>query len=390
MLVKLIRFIKGYVIFSLTGRYPERFINLLNRNGISCRELLPGKEKYIGQMSASDYLKIRKTARKSSVRLRVEKKAGLPFLIKKYKVRKGIAAGAVLAVIILSLLSMFVWDVKLNGAEKLSESSIHSVLESSGLKPGAFKPSVDFEAAERELQLKLPQIRWVSINALNSIAEVEIKEKFKKPALKKGKSPCNLTASEDGVITDTVISAGTCMVKRGTAVSENQLLVSTVVEGTNELQDKLSYVHCEGKIYADVIKKRTFSLDKKIKVIFPDRNYTEKSSLKFLWADFLIKPASPNVEFNCPVFHKKRLSFNEVKLPLGINCIDIYGFKKFDKLNNKILLKKKAFLSEAFILGKYTIKRKKYSFKEIKDRIILDSTYIVNKNIAVKRRVNVE
>ncbi len=390
MLVKLIRYIKGYVIFSLTGRYPERFINLLNRNGVNYRELFPKGDKYIGQMAASDYLKIRKTARISSVRLKIERKAGLPFLIKTYKVRKGIAVGAVLAVIIMSVLSMFVWDVKLNGAENLSESSICAALESSGLKPGAFKQSVDFEAAERQLLLKLPQIRWVSINALNSIAEVEIKEKFKKPSVKKGKYPCNLTSSADGVITDTLVSAGTCMVKRGTAVSENQLLVSTVVEGTNELQDKLSYVHSEGMIYADVIEKRTFSLNKRSKVIIPDKNYTEKSSLKFLWAELLIKPGSPGGELNCPVFHNERLCFNEVTLPLGINSINIYSFKTVNKINDKILLKKKALLSEAFNLGEFKIKRKKYSFKELNDKIILNSTYTVNKNIAVKKRVNIE
>lgn len=394
MLVKLIRFIRGYIVFSVSGSYPERFINLINRGGINYWDFLPDKKKYSGKMLLSDYKNIRKTARKASVKLKAEKRVGFPFIVKKYKRRKGIAVGAMIAVLIMVILSQFVWDVKLNGVERLSENEVYTALSDCGLKAGAFKSAVDFEAVERKLVLKVPEIRWVSINALNSIAEVEIKEKQSEPKLKKGKYPCNLVASDDGVITDTLVSGGTCKVKRGSAVVKNQLLVSTVVEGTNEMQDKLSYAHSDGKIFADVIEKKSYSMPIEKDVLIPEKNYTQKGRISFLWFSFPAELNSGDNEIVSEVFSIERLRFNNVTLPVGADKARFYGFNKTPikrKISEiKFLLKKKAVLSEAFNFGKYKLKSNEYSFKEINDGLKLSAFYTVNKNIAVKQRVKVE
>lgn len=394
MLVKLIRFFRGYVIFSASGSFPERLINLLNRYGINYWDLFPNGKSYTGKMLLSDYKGIRSIAKKSEVRLKCKKRVGFPFLVKKYKRRKGIAAGVVLALILMVFLSQFVWDVKINGSERLSGAEINSVLADYGLKAGALKSSLDFEAIERKLVLKMPEIRWVSINALNSIAEVEIKEKLVKPKLKKGKYPCNLVASEDGVITDIMVVQGTCKVKRKSAVSAGQILVSTVVEGTNEMQNKLSYVHAGGKIFADVTAEKSFSLNKKKKFIVPEKNYIQKSDFNILWFNFPFKLNSSSSEIKSEIFKFNRLYVNDVTLPIGMNYANVYSFTEnqteMNKKDAKILLKKKVYLSEAFNLGKYKIKESKYSYKEIKNKLVLNAKYIVNKNIAIKRRVNIE
>ena len=41
MLVSIIRFFKGYVNFSASGKFPERFLNLTSHNGINLWNAVP-------------------------------------------------------------------------------------------------------------------------------------------------------------------------------------------------------------------------------------------------------------------------------------------------------------------------------------------------------------
>lgn len=393
MLIKLVRFLRGYIVFTLSGKYPERFINLLNGNGIVYWNLLPENKSYTGCMLLCDYRKIRRLTKKTSVKLKCKKRAGLPFIIKKYSMRKGLAIGGISALIIMYFLSSFIWTVQINGAENLSRAKIINALESCNLKPGAYKNSLDFESIERELLLKVPEIRWVSVNALNGIAKVEIKERLLKPKLKTKKYPCNLTAAEDGVITDTIVNNGTCEVKKKSAVVKNQLLVSCVVEGTNEAEDKLTFVHSDGKIFADVNYKEKFIISKKNNNIILNSNYYEKSNLILLHLTFPIFFNCPSGDLNTKSFYQKNLSANGVTLPLGLDSVRSYDINKsleiINKEKAKILLEKKANLYEVFNYGKFKVKKKNYSIKELKDKFILKADYKVNKNIAQPKRVKI-
>lgn len=65
MLLKLIRWSKGYVDFSASGKFPERFINLTTRNGINVWNLKPTEKGLTATMQVYDYKNIRSIAYKS-------------------------------------------------------------------------------------------------------------------------------------------------------------------------------------------------------------------------------------------------------------------------------------------------------------------------------------
>ena len=71
MLLRLIRWSKGYVDFSAYGKFPERFINLTTRNGINVWNLKPVQNGLTATMQVYDYKNIRSIASKSKLRLRV-------------------------------------------------------------------------------------------------------------------------------------------------------------------------------------------------------------------------------------------------------------------------------------------------------------------------------
>ena len=94
MLLKIIRFLRGSVDFTASGKFPERFMNITAKNGVNLWNPVPKKNAISASMYLSDYKKIRILARKSRVKTRITAKHGLPFIINRYKKRTGLFAAA--------------------------------------------------------------------------------------------------------------------------------------------------------------------------------------------------------------------------------------------------------------------------------------------------------
>mgnify|MGYP003321668333 CR=1 FL=1 len=85
MIGKIVRFLKPYVVFNAEGPDIEGFITECVKKGIYF--ISPQKKGYnfSAALSAKDYKKIRKPARKYSVKANIVKKQGLYFMLKKNK-----------------------------------------------------------------------------------------------------------------------------------------------------------------------------------------------------------------------------------------------------------------------------------------------------------------
>lgn len=389
MLLKIIRLFRGYIVFSISGAFPERFLNMLSRGGIRHWDFIPCENAYEGKMFLNDYLRIRPVARAAKVRLRSKRRVGLPFFVKKYRRRKGLLVGAVVGVIILSLMSNFVWDIKVVGAEGLSISKIHSAFDECGFKVGMLKNSLNTQSMERQIQLKLPEIRWLSINAINNIATVEIKQLAERPANKTKTYPCNIKAECDGVITDIVVSNGTAEVRRGSAVAKNQLLVNSVVI-TGEKQ---RYVHSEAKVMADVREKHTLKIPIKKNNIILNKNYIEKSELDFLFLKIPCELSPSLGGVAASNTYSEKLIPNNVTLPLGkTTCHEFYfdrGKRLISFKTAKQILKTRLALSECFRDNKSTVKKREIKFLKDDNSYSIKADYVLNKDIGQKQRLKV-
>ncbi len=391
MLLLFLRFIRGFVIVDVKGRFPERFINLLNRRRITYWDMLPRGEGYTARLFVRDYLRIRPLAKKAEVRLKLSERRGLPFIIRRYKIRRGIAVGAVLAVAVMAFLSQFIWEVNIDGIKRISQSSLNQALYECGLYPGAFKAAVDTDAVERRLMLELPEIRWVSVNALNNIAQIQIKEKAQPPKQKTASYPCNIKAERDGIVTKTVVYSGSKLIEKGSAVKKDQLLVSAVVENS---EDKLSYVHSSADIFADIFLSKNIKLKKNQTALIPKENYSEKSNLSFLRLNLPFKLSSSATGLYADNFYDLNLCINNVNLPVSEKLCRRFCFEKqslcLKPKDAERILNKKLALYECFAQGRGRIKSRTVRTLEKNGEYIIKAVYTINKNIAVKQRIRVE
>lgn len=327
MLLKFIRFFRGYVTFKIIGRFPERFINLALKNGIAIFDAVPKDGILTASMIISDYRNVRFVARRCSVRLKIIERHGLPFITYKHRYRWGIAVGVAVFLIASLVMQNFVWSVEINGIKTLSETEILASLENAGFKEGKFKGSLDLHKTERQILLEYDEIGWMSINLIGTHAEIEIKEKALPPQKEYSSDYSNIVASADGVILSTDISRGTSEVKIGSAVSRGQLLVSGMYE--NALGE-LHFVDADAKVIASTNHNFTATVDEASCYQKPVKS-TDRAEVSILWFEFPVgfsPQVSPFTSYN----ETQQVYLYDNPIPFLINTQRLYSFESVQKV----------------------------------------------------------
>lgn len=383
MLLEIIRFFRGNVDFTASGKFPERFINITAKNGVNIWNPVPAKNAISASMYLSDYKKIRILARKSRVKTRITAKHGLPFIINRYKARTGLFAGAVFGIILCIFLSNFIWSVKISGTEEISNTYLESLLSDNGISVGVWKNNLDVDQIERNIQRKCGDVRWMSINITGSLVTVEVKETYKKPKLDTSKNPCNVKAVKDGVITRIQAYNGKPVITKGSGVVNGQVLVSGLDETK---QGDMRYLRANAKVFADITEQRTLSIPKKITYSTATDNYVDRKNLKFLWIDFPCNLAFESYENSVSTVHGENLFINDVVLPVGFKIQTDRELVTEDytisKSSAQEIVKTDCILYEIFAKSESTVVSRNISVKENKSGYNFTADYIFNENIA--------
>lgn len=250
------RLLSGYVRFSMQGDFPERFLNLCAVHGRAVWDMERDGDQYYAYILAKDYPRLRKPARSSRVRLRVLERHGLPFLLNRYRMRFGMAAGFASFCFLLWFLSLFIWNVRITGNSAISTAALEGLLKEYGIAQGERISEVDIDNLPQTIMLANPDISWMSINVNGCTMTVEISERIYAPDRIDRKQPCNIKATRDGRILDMEVKLGQPVVSRGDAVVKGDLLVSGVQEYSNGLT---GMHHASADILAET--ERTLSVE---------------------------------------------------------------------------------------------------------------------------------
>lgn len=252
MILKIIRWIYGYVLFIVKGGNIEKFINLSVKSRINFWDIKRSGDTLYSKVVAKEYKELHKVSKQTKSRVKVKKKYGLPFIINKYRLRLGFLMGIFLYAGIIYILSLYVWNIKVTGNENISSEEILQAMSELGVSSGTLKSHIDVPIVKQYAMIKLPSMSWLSININGSFAEIAVKEKTNIPETIAQDRPCNIKAGYDGQIERIETYKGTCIVGIGDAVVKGQLLINGVVEdyfGSN------SFVHAHGKVFARTVRK---------------------------------------------------------------------------------------------------------------------------------------
>lgn len=280
-MIKLYRYLSGYVKIAVLNNRPERFINICTKEGIVIWAVARKGDSITLCLSIKDYFKLRSIRKNIAVRPRIKllEKRGVIFKLRKYKKRPGILVGLIAFVIINFLLSSFIWDISVVGNKKISPDEIIEYVESEGLKIGSNKKSIDIEHIKQTLPQKIEDVAWVSVNIEGSTAKINISEA--ENSEKTDNKAADLIASYEGVIKEIKATHGDKVVQVGQAVLPGDLLVSGVVK----IGDLNNFVRAEGQVLAETRRSYCFNIKKEQTYYLLSGKTDNKRYLKFFWWD---------------------------------------------------------------------------------------------------------
>ena len=312
MVINLLRLLLGFVEFEARGGFFERFVNLCTMNGVTLWNVHNDGVKVKACTTMGGYKNIRKSARNSGMKVKILRKRGFPFFIRKNKVRAGFLIGLFITVFFLALSSCMLWNIEVSGNNEISGEVLTESLEKHGVKIGAIKSKIDTTVIEKELLKEYPELSWASINIFGTKAVLEVKENVTKPDILDIKTPANIIAEKDGQILLVEGHNGTNVVKEGDVVRKGDLLISGVnINGDGS--EKM--VHASGKVYASTVTNLSSGVSEK-----GSSQMLENVDIKY-YVFFL--------GFDIPAFFKSKgeklysdticLKSNDTALPFGIS-----------------------------------------------------------------------
>ena len=275
----ILNYFTGYVKIKVEGLFLERFINICVSKKILLMDIKREKSTIMyANVGIADYKKLKQVARKTKSKIKIQRKKGLPFTIKKYRKRKifGILFVVILALLIVS--SNYIWNIEISGNVKITNQEILQSLEESGLKVGLSKNDIDINAVISKIRLDREDIAWIGITVKGTNAIVKIKEAAKAPEVIDENKFCNIVANKTGMITKINVQNGTANVKVGDIVEEGDILVNGYLEGK---YTGTRYVHGAATVEAKIwyTKKEKAMLKQQIPV--QTGNEEKKYSIKF-------------------------------------------------------------------------------------------------------------
>lgn len=390
MLLEFIRWLQGFVQFVVIGKFPERFINIVTKSGLSIWNTNKKDDRLYARMYVRDYKKIRLLAKKSRVRLKMQSKHGLPFCIRRYKSRVGVLIGIVVFSVVVYVMSCFVWTIDIVGLETVSESYLLSVLEDNGLYIGTFKPSVSFQEISRDTMLEIDDIAWMSINVLDSHASVELKEKAKSPQVDDYHQPANVKAERDGLILSINTLQGENLFDSGSAVVKDQMIVSGVVE------DKLggvNLVRANATVLAQTTRKVSFAIDKEHEYC----TFSEpqiRRSLDIFCLDIPVTFSFASVKNSAVRYNTDSVCLFDTTLPVSLVSTRLYEKNtvttKLSEDTAYDVLEKQSAVFESFALSECTVTKREFNFSQTDTQYNLLVAYTCEEDIAYQQDIDIE
>ena len=375
MLLKLLRYLFGYLKVEVKGFAPERFMNLIIKNDVVIWSVNATENGYIFFTGRKNLLKMKPLLQKTNVKLTVVEKYGFPYLVKKNKRRVFFIAGFLICILFVYIMSMFVWEIKVNGTRQLVAQNILKDIEKEYVKLGTRKKEVDCEGLERQLMKKYDEISWIDCNLNGTTLTVSVEEGTVSDENKKSLEKNDIVALKDATITKMITREGKPLVKVRDQVKKGDILISGTIYIYNDNNEVLetNYVPADGDIYGESSEL----YEDKIDAVCYEKKY-DKNSKKyytFFVLNYCITPFKPKVKSDNADYitqiHKVKL-FSDLYLPIGYKKTEIKTYEVVKKTYSK---------EEAFRILKNNLQKK---IQELEGK----GVEIIENNVKIEKQEN--
>ncbi len=220
------RYITGWARCRVLGARPERLLQTFAEAGVVFWDITPPEDAEMElSVRGSDLERLPVLAAAQGCDCVTLRRYGLGRLWARLRRRRVLCVGLLLLAALLGASRLFVWRVELQGGADLDEGRLRAALENCGVCVGAFWPAFSQDLIRNELLLRLPELRWATVNLRGCTAEVILRADYAPPPIESETGAVKIVASRAGVVTEVHALRGVAAVSEGTAVLEGELLV---------------------------------------------------------------------------------------------------------------------------------------------------------------------
>lgn len=382
--------VRGYIDIKIEGGYPEKFINMCTKNEIRLFSLRKDDLGYYASTFMDCENKLQPLAKKSGVKIFVEKHKGLPYAFLKHKKRFGFYIGAAIFVFIIVYFSGFVWRIEVNGNDKIDTKEILYALSDCGVTPGVKIGTFNTKQVEQDVIMEIPELSWLHINLDGNVAKIEVGERTNKPEIVADNIPCNINASSDAQIVNIQVYEGTTSLKPNDTVQEGEIVVSGVIEEPKTMITR--YVHARANIVARTNHELSVSIP------FNSSTMKDTGKIKNIYTFDFLNVHIP-LYFNTPSGNYRRLVYKNpiilfgTELPIGTTTTSFVEYNKTPKILTKKEAEEKAKVEiekkEKIELSCCDVISRKYTINIGEDGIVYVGNYVCEEDIGVNNEINI-
>ena len=339
MILKIIRWIFGYVIFEINSKDIKNFLNLIKRLNVRIWDIDKINNVMSAKVNLVEYKNLSNIAKRNNIKLTMIGQIGCPLIYNTHKNRKGILLGIFLFFLTIHAFSFYIWKINVIGIENLNKQTVINKINENGILVGSLKKKINTQVVNQNLMAMIPDVSWVSVNIEGCIANVYLKEKIKTPDIENSQEAQDIKALCDAQIIRMETFSGTPLVKPGDAVIKDQILVSShVIDSQNIISNVYANANVWGKIGCEITEKEDLKQIAKIKT------GNKKEILKF----FIF-----GKEFNINFWESIDKNWKKEKQLKTLNILGLelpikYGKEKFYEWNEvKIKITKEEALESA-------------------------------------------
>lgn len=234
-------FTDNKIVISITGINTLRFINLLKQNNIRLFNIKRMSDTTECVMFAKDFKKIKSFAKITGVRVRISKKNGPGFFIFNNRNRYFLVAGLIIFIIIILWSTKKIVKIEIHGNEYYASTEIYEFLTENNIDYGSAVENISCKDIEKLMLNHFDLLTFVSVHINGNTLIITVKENKTVKQEKEDKTPCNLVATEDGVVVSIITRAGVPLVKAGDEVKREDVLVYSKIDYNKIMGENYGY-----------------------------------------------------------------------------------------------------------------------------------------------------
>lgn len=251
-------------------------------------------------------------------------RGGLPVIGRRLLLRPGLLCGVVLAVFLMVAARTVLWDVEITGNCTITDDEILHELSELGVYRGRFLPTLDGEEVAIQLRRTDSRIAYASVNLKGTVAFVQIRERVEEPSVLK--TPADIVALCDGVVTLPMAYEGECLVRDGDVVRAGQVLISGTINSERHGQ---RLTRAAGQIWA----RTTHTYTVRVPFSYEEKRYNGENGTEIYLHFFAfcgkIFKTTGNISYNCDIITNKGswCFSNGRELPFGFSSTHHLGYE---------------------------------------------------------------